>query len=82
MAKKITELPSSSTLAAGDLLVCVTDLTGTATTKKITFQNLVNAVVASILSGGSGRTIEVVAVDPTTGDPVTLEFEGGLLKTP
>jgi len=80
MGDKITELPSETTLAAGDLLVVVDNPGGTPITKKITFGNLVTQVIDNITSGGTGKTITVTAVDPTTGNPVTMEFEGGVLK--
>jgi hypothetical protein len=82
MAKKITEFPSASTLVDADLIPMVVDTGGAPTTKKITFANLVAAVAAAILDGSTGRTVTVAAVDPVTGDSVTLEFEGGMLKNP
>jgi hypothetical protein len=77
---EITALPSETALEAGDLLVVVDNPGGTPVTKKITFSNLVAQVIDNITSGGTGKTITVSAVDPTTGNPVTLEFEGGVLK--
>lgn len=81
MSVKISELSSLTDVAVGDLFVVV-DISGTPETKKITLSNLANSIISALLSGGVGRTVNVRAVDATTGDPVDLTIVNGIVQQP
>lgn len=47
---KISELTSTATVSANDLLVVVTDPSGSPATKKVTFGNITNTVYSNVTS--------------------------------
>jgi len=67
MNKKITALPALATTPATDDVLPIVDVSGTATTKKITVANLVAAAAVQSVAGRTG-TVTVDAGDLTDGN--------------
>ena len=65
--KKITALPALGTTPATDDVLPIVDVSGTATTKKVTVANLVAAAPVQSVAGRTG-TVTVDAGDLTDGD--------------
>jgi hypothetical protein len=67
MNKKITALPALGATPATDDVLPIVDVSGTATTKKVTVANLVAAAPVQSVAGRTG-TVTVDAGDLTDGD--------------
>lgn len=65
--KKITALPALATTPATDDVLPIVDVSGTATTKKITVANLVAAAAVQSVAGRTG-SVTIDAGDLTDGD--------------
>ena len=65
--KKITALPALGTTPATDDVLPIVDVSGTATTKKVTVANLVAAAPVQSVAGRTG-TVTIDAGDLTDGD--------------